>query len=548
MMMANNKKAYLKWCLLFGFVLITYFLPLNGRMLWQPDELRYAEISRELILSSHWSVPELLGIRYFEKPIFGYWVGSFFQMLFGENNVSVRLGVVFSTLISGLFVYLSAKMAWKNKDLAFNAVLIYLSMFMILTIGTYNILDPIVTAFITMIIFFFQWGITTTQRTHKLYAYILIGVACGLGVMTKGFLVLVLPVLVCSVSAIYFKKLKEICLYALVSIFVATLVCLPWALTIASLEPDFWSYFFWVEHIQRFMADNAQNKSPFWFYVPILVAAVLPWLGYLVSSIAYAIRAKGINLYFLLWAVLPFLFFSITKGKLLTYILPCIAPIAILMASYLQQVLTQNKVATIRLNALINITLGVVAAGTFIASPYFPKMNLYQGDESYKMWIAAGAFLFWAAMGIVSFNRKYWSWAAACTLALSLSIGHVIPKYIESNNTPQGVLAKYQDQLQNRAVLLTNNVGLGTALAWGLKRDDITMLYQTGELGYGLNYPDAENRFYRLEQLPSLLASQNNRNVAVVVDASQNEVIDALPGTPIIIKEGKLVMAFYEGQ
>ncbi|EAB6419213.1 lipid IV(A) 4-amino-4-deoxy-L-arabinosyltransferase, partial [Salmonella enterica subsp. enterica] len=264
--------------------------------------------------------------------------------------------------------------------------------------------------------------------------------------------------------------------------------------------------------------------------------------------IAHAVRARGMNLYFLLWAVLPFLFFSVTKGKLLTYILPCIAPIAILMASYLQQVLTQNKVATIRLNALINITLGVAAAGAFIASPYIPKMNLYQGDESYKMWIAAGAFLFWAVMGVVSFNRKFWPLAAACTLVLSLSIGHVIPKYIESNNTPQGVLTKYQDQLQNRAILLTNNVGLGTALAWVLKRDDITMLYQTGELGYGLNYPDAENRFYRLERLPILLASQNNRNVAVVVEASQNEVIDALPGTPIIIKEGKLVMAFYEGQ
>ncbi len=74
-------------------------------------------------------------------------------MLFGENNISVRLGVVFSTLASGLFVYLSAKWLGKTR-LAFNAVFIYLSMLMVFTIGTYNILDPIETAFITMVIFF----------------------------------------------------------------------------------------------------------------------------------------------------------------------------------------------------------------------------------------------------------------------------------------------------------------------------------------------------------------------------------------------------------
>ncbi|WP_458047981.1 phospholipid carrier-dependent glycosyltransferase [Providencia hangzhouensis] len=219
--MANNRIAYLKWCLLFGFVLVTYFLPLNGRLLWQPDELRYAEISRELIISYNWSVPELLDIRYFEKPIFGYWVGAVFQMLFGENNISVRLGVVFSTLASGLFVYLSAKMAWKNSRLAFNAVFIYLSMLMVFTIGTYNILDPIVTAFITMVIFFFQWGLTTKYFSHKLLAFMMMGVACGLGVLTKGFLVLVLPVLVCSVAAIYFKQFKEVFVFSFVSLFTA---------------------------------------------------------------------------------------------------------------------------------------------------------------------------------------------------------------------------------------------------------------------------------------------------------------------------------------
>ncbi|EPL9571048.1 lipid IV(A) 4-amino-4-deoxy-L-arabinosyltransferase [Providencia rettgeri] len=547
MIMANNKIACLKWCLLFVFIVVTYFLPLNGRLLWQPDELRYAEISRELIISYNWSVPELLDVRYFEKPIFGYWVGAVFQMLFGENNVSVRLGVVFSTLISGLFVYLSAKMAWKNPRIAFNATFIYLSMLMVFTIGTYNILDPIVTAFITMVIFFFQWGLTTKRFSHQLLAYILLGVACGLGVLTKGFLVLVLPVLVCSIAGFYFKKFKEVFVFSFVSIFTAFVVCLPWAFVIASREPDFWRYFFWVEHIQRFMADNAQNKSPFWFYIPIMMAAVLPWLGYLFGALRQAWQQKGMHFYFLLWFLAPFVFFSITKGKLLTYILPCIAPVAILMAAYIEKILTEKKTLAIRANAVINMVVGGLAAGVIIASPYIPKINIYQADESHKLWLAAGAFIFWLVVAAISMKQRLWYLAAVCTVAISLSVGHVIPNYVASNNTPQKLIAKYYNQLENKSVLLTNNVGLGTALAWVLKRSDITMLHQTGELGYGLQYPDAANRFYGLGQLPALLESHQYKNVAVVVEGSKHELIDALPGNPIIIREGNLVLAFYEG-
>lgn len=548
MILANNRIAYLKWCLLFVFVLLTYFIPLNGRSLWQPDELRYAEISRELILSYNWSVPELLDIRYFEKPIFGYWVNAFFQMLFGENNVSVRLGVVFSTLISGLFVYLCAKMAWEKANLAFNAVLIYLAMFIVLTIGTYNVLDPILTAFMTMAIFFYQWGLTAKDFSQKLIAFILLGIAGGLGLMTKGFLVLVLPSMVIFLTSIYYKQFKEVFCFAFVSLFAMFIVCLPWAIMVASREPDYWHYFFWVEHVQRFMSDNAQNSSPFWFYVPILIAGVLPWLGYLFPSLVNSFRQKGQHIYFLLWFLVPFLFFSITKGKLLTYILPCMAPIAILMAAYIDKIEEQKQVGAIRLNAVINIVIGLLAAGVIFLSPYFSKLSVYQMDENNKLLLATGAFLFWALIGVISFNRRLWSLAAACTLVLSLSIGSVIPDKIASNNTPQKLVEKYRAQLSDKTYLLTNNVGLGTALAWVLKRNDINMLHQSGELSYGLKYPDAVNRFYRLDQLPSLLEKHNYQDIAVVVEGSQDQILNALPGSPKIIQEGNLVFVFYEAR
>ncbi|UNH26964.1 lipid IV(A) 4-amino-4-deoxy-L-arabinosyltransferase [Moellerella wisconsensis] len=544
--MQQRTSEWSKWLLLLIFVILTYFLPLNGRLLWQPDELRYAEISRELILSHNWVIPQLLDIRYFEKPVMGYWINAIFQVLFGESNLSVRLGVVFSTLISGLFIYLSAMLAWNNRRLAYNAVFIYLSTFIVFTIGTYNVLDPILTAFVTMMMFCFQWGLAARSIKHKLAAYLLLGVACGGGFLTKGFLAFLLPALIMGVAAIYYRQFKQVILFSLVSLFSACLVCLPWVWLIANQQPDYWNYFFWVEHIQRFMSDNAQNKSPFWFYIPILLVGLLPWLGYFFNALYRAFKNKGINYYYLLWFILPFIFFSITKGKLLTYILPCIAPVSILIASYLESYLSQHKTTLIKLNGIINLLIGLAGATAIILSNYFTQWRVYGAEESDKILLAVGSFLFWAIVALFTFKKRFWYLAGACTLVLSLTVGYAIPQKIASNNTPQQVIEKYQHQLADKQYLMTNNVGLGTSLAWVLKRSDITMLHQKGELAYGLAYPDVNDRFYSLSQLNELLAKNDYRHVAIVIDASQKTILAALPHQPRVIREGDLMLIFYD--
>lgn len=534
-----------------------YLIPIEFRALWQPDEFRYAEISREMVASGNWISPFFLDVRYFEKPVAGYWINNLSQLLFGDSNFAVRFGSVFSITVSAILVWWLALQIFKQKRTALLAAVIFLTCLLVYGIGSYAVLDPMITLWLTAAMCSY-WLVSKagTQR-QRLAGWILLGLACGMGFMTKGFLALAVPVVAIAPWAIWQHRFKEMLLYGPLAVLAAVLISLPWGLAIYQQQPDFWHYFFWVEHIQRFAEQDAQHTEPFWFYLPYLLAGSLPWLGLLPGALRRAVRERRSesgsgSLYLLSWVVMPLLFFSIAKGKLPTYILPCFAPLAILLAAYACGSLKNNRWA-LRTNGWINLIFGLGTALVMwlILSPWgFSSRPVYEESEGVKVLLGGIAFLFWGLMGAVSLigRGRNWPVAALCPLGIALILGVAIPDRVVNSKQPQAFFRTIDRQLDESHFIVSNSTGVASALAWKEKRSDIYLYAESGELTFGLNYPDSRERMIHGGDLAEWLAVHRRQgSVALVMKMTHDdrEVDARIPPPDHSFRQQRMVFYYY---
>ncbi|WP_416423940.1 lipid IV(A) 4-amino-4-deoxy-L-arabinosyltransferase [Pseudomonas sp. App30] len=529
---------------------LAYVMPLPFHGLWIPDETRYAQVSQEMLMTGHWASPHFMGLRYFEKPAGGYWLIAVGQAIFGQNLFGVRIASALALGLSGLLAWLIAGRLWQSPAKRLACALIYMSFGLVAGQAGYANLDPLFTLWVNLSLVTLWYALDGTGGRQRLLAWALLGAACAMGLMTKGFLALLLPVLIALPYMAWQRRLPELIRFGWLAVAVCTVLTLPWALTIHQQEPDFWRFFFWHEHVRRFAGDDAQHARPFWFYLPILAAAALPWTLWLPKALAqgWQQRRTAPVMFLLLWFALPLVFFSLSRGKLPTYIMPCLLPLALLIGHALVDQVQQGAGRWARANALFNLVLGgsalLVLAGLQIKRPLYVDEPLHLLLIS----LALGVFVVANAMAAAKPLRHYLAPALAMLVFVAV-LPAAVPNSITDGEMPDTFAAQHLDELRQADTLVSNELGAAAGMAWHTGRPHVVLYDVIGEAQYGLGYPDAEGRSQNVETINPWLAQQRQSgSVAMLLRVrtqSEKRELAILPKDATRYDRGELTLLLY---
>jgi 4-amino-4-deoxy-L-arabinose transferase len=503
----NAKKQYTLLLLLY--FLAVYILPLGFRDLLVPDETRFGDIPREMIAGGDWVVPHFNGLRYFEKPPLGYWVHAGSLLLFGENNFAVRFPSALAVGLSALLIYglvnrASRDTAHENGLPALLAALIFLSCSGVVGVGNIAVLDSLFSFFVTATITAFYYASESPPGSASEKRFLLLaGLACGLAFLTKGFLALAIPVLALVPYLVWQRRYVDMFRMSWLPILCAVLVALPWGIAIHVREPDFWWFFFWNEHIRRYAADNAQHKASFWFFFMTAPIMFIPWT-FAIPAAVTGIRKLSLwgpqdRLLRLAtcWLVVPFLFFSASRGKLLTYILPIFPPLAILMALGLSPVLGHGNRKVLDWGLAVTGCLFMIILLALIPIQIFGFHGFYLYSQTWKAamlaigLLCAALFCLWSLRSQDGMRKLVL--LGFSPLLLLFLVHFLIPDSVIEESAPGRLLEKHRDAIRSDTIIIAGEEVVGAA-CWNFKRNDVYILGPAGEFTYGLNYPDAAGR------------------------------------------------------
>ncbi len=371
------KKLFFWFPFIASLALLIFFFRLGAMPLLDPDEPRYAQAAREMKDSGDTINPQLNGENRWDKPVFFYWLILASYKLYGVSEWAARFPSALFSLLMILLCYLwSIRCGGRLWGLWASLILMTNLEFCI--IGRLAITDMTLSFFQSLaIIFAFEaWRVNRPQYLFFCF------VASGVAFLTKGPVGILLPGMVFFLFLVLSKNLKFLKQVQWITSLMAFLaIALPWYAVECFLYPDFFEYFFILHNVKRFATDELRHSEPLYYYVAVIAIGFFPWSIFVPRALTKAFKnlwKEPINLYLSIWFLTGFLFFSISRAKLPTYILSIFLPLSLLVARFLEEVLENSSKIKLKIEGLVLsiASIGILIGGSVFWYIKFPNNGL----------------------------------------------------------------------------------------------------------------------------------------------------------------------------
>ncbi len=414
---------------------ILYVALLPFTPLMEPDESRYSSIPSAMNGSGDYVTPRLKGAVYFEKPPLGYWATALSFLIFGENEFSSRLPAALSAWGCILLVYYMGAFLHGNRTGFYAAAVLTTSLYHV-ALGRINILDMPLALFVSFAIWagfrHVSGGIGTRKWVYLLYLF------SALAFLTKGLIGIVFPFAIIIIWLFFSGQARKVrLLFSPGGILILLAISLPWLILVQAANKEFFRFFFIQEHLLRYTTTIHHRNEPFYYYLPVLVAGIMPWCAFLpqaakkvASGALFDARGKS---FLITWIGFILLFFSFSSSKLIPYIAPVFLPLAIFMGRIFKNYDDQDardsagdglaKETLLTLPVMLQALLFIVA----LMLPAFLKEHRVSLGEWWP-WVSFPIFLQLAAIMVPGILRrkKRTGWFLSIYVISALFLGSVV--------------------------------------------------------------------------------------------------------------------------
>ena len=361
---------------------LLWFGGLGHRKLIKPDEGRYAEIPREMVASGDWLTPRLNDLKYFEKPPLQYWTTAAAYESFGISEWTSRLWTALTGFLGVLVIGYTASRLYGGHAGIYGATALASSLAYVL-LAHFNTLDMGLSFFMSVTLCATllarsaraevdepgaHCGSPPVQAQSRAARWMMLAwAAMALAVLSKGPVAAVLSGGALVLYVLFTRDWTLLKMLAPVrGLAIFLVIAAPWFIAVSRANPEFAHFFFIHEHVERFLTTEHKRTGPVWYFVPVLLVGLLPWLSVACSALARAWRAPARDGFFparmlLAWSLVIFVFFSASGSKLPSYVLPMFPALALLIAGEIVRIdLRTLKRHLIGIAVLAAITVVVV--------------------------------------------------------------------------------------------------------------------------------------------------------------------------------------------